>query len=309
MVAPKRFEFSFRDAAIFNAERVCLVAGIDKLDELHIARTLVIRWNEGWSSQAFDLVAVSVCLLTEPQRIVLGLGVDGRVARWGPVGFFTECIDADTAGLAAMGAMREIRVIGQRAYAVGMGRTAYRRDGIDDWTRIDAGVRANPSPASGKGFNSIDGFDEDEIYAVGWDGELWQYDGRDWIQHSLPTKLALQKVVCGQDGIVYAVGQGGLVLRGRHDAWEVIDHALTAETFWGACWFQDKLYASTSHGIFALHDGQLSTLDPGKFNKFGKAAANAFYRLAAHEDCIWSVGEKQLIRSTDGINWTELPYA
>lgn len=306
MVAPKNFAWSFVDVAVFDSSRVYLAAGHDASLAKNIPVSSVMRWTGAWGSKAFDIGAVSLCIVMHPERTVLMAGNEGTVIRWGSQDFTQEQIDPSDQGPQARGNVREISAIGKHAYAVGMGRWVYRCDGVDQWTRIDQGVRADVAVEPQAGFNSIAGFDESELYAVGWNGEIWRFDSQAWSKQDSPTNLALQKVVCGGDGVVYAVGQRGLIVRGRGAQWDVLDHDETVEDFWGACWFQDKLYLSTANGLYVLSGDKLSPVDTGKQKK---SRADCFYRLSAAEDCIWSAGEKMLLRSSDGLVWDELPYS
>lgn len=306
MVAPKSFAWSFVDVAVFDANRVCLAAGHDESLANNVPVSLVTRWAGSWSSKAFDFFAVSLCIVTHPERSVIVVGNEGTVVRWDAQDFSEEQIDTSAEGPEARGNLREVSTIGKRAYAVGMGRMVYRCDGKAQWSRIDQGVRADVDAEPDAGFNSIAGFDEGEIYAVGWNGEIWGYDAKRWSRHESPTNMALQKVVCGGDGVVYAVGQRGLIVRGRGTQWDVVEHEVTIEDFWGAAWFQGKLYISSANGIYTLDGDAVSMVNTGKQKK---SRADCFYRLSAVEDCIWSAGEKMLLRSSDGVVWEELPYS
>jgi hypothetical protein len=62
-----------------------------------------------------------------------------------------------------------------------------------------------------------------ELYAVGWQGEIWHYDGEKWHQLPSPTKLVLVDVCCAGDGTVYACGREGLLLKGRDQTWEIVE--------------------------------------------------------------------------------------
>ena len=306
MVAPKDFAWSFVDVAVFDANRVCLAAGHDESLNKNVPVSLITRWAGSWSSKTFDFAAVSLCIVTHPERSVLVAGNEGTVIRWDAQDFSQEHIDTSPEGPPSRGNIREISTIGKHAYAVGMGRMVYRCEGPANWVRIDKSVRADFAAEPDAGFNSSAGFDENEIYAVGWDGEIWGCIDQRWTRFDSPTTLALHKVVCAPDGYVYALGKCGLIVRGRRDQWEVMSQDETSEDFWGACWFRGALYASTARGIFCFAEGKLRPVDTGiKL----KPRADCFYRLSAIDGCIWSVGEKMVIRSTEGVVWDELPYS
>lgn len=305
MAAPKSYPWSFVDVDVFSEDRVYFVASHDESTRDNIPVSALMRWSGDWGIVPVPIFAVSLCTLSHPERTVLALGNEGTVIRWGTQGSTQEHIDTAPDG-PSRGGMREIRTIGQRAYAVGMGRMVYRCDGEQRWTRIDAGVRADLRVDDEAGFNSMDGFNEDECYAVGWNGEIWSYVRQQWQQHDSPTNLALQRVVCGGDGCVYALGQRGLILKGREGRWGVIEQDLTREDFWGACWFKGRLYAATANGLFVLDGDDLKAVDTGKL---GKSRADCFYRLSANAECIWSVGERMAIYSSDGQRWKEVAYS
>ncbi len=59
-----------------------------------------------------------------------------------------------------------------------MKRQVYRRGGERRWTDMSAPF---PKPRETAGFEAIDGYSSNEIYAVGWSGEIWQFNGKKWI--------------------------------------------------------------------------------------------------------------------------------
>lgn len=305
MGAPRNFAWSFIDVAVFSEDRVYLTAAHDDSSSKNIPVSSVLRWNGKWASRSFGIAAVSLCVVTHPERTVLTLGHDGKVVRWGSRDFSEEHIDPSSDGPGVRGGMREIRAIGKHAYAVGMGRMVYRCDGESQWSRIDHGMRADIQIESDAGFNSIDGFDEEELYAVGWNGEIWSFDQKQWRRQDSPTRLALHRVVCAPDGQVYALGQRGLILRGRHGQWTTIERDGMQQDFWGGCWFNGRLYASTANGVFVLNGNTLEKVDTGKIRK---SRSDCFYRLSSSSDCLWSVGEKMAIYSRDGETWKEVSY-
>ena len=66
--------------------------------------------------------------------------------------------------------MRSVRAIEGVAYAAGMMRQVYRRDGANSWSPIDKGMRASREDKV-CGFEAIDGFTHRDIYAAGYKGE------------------------------------------------------------------------------------------------------------------------------------------
>ena len=310
MVAPQSFAWIFRDVAVCERDRVYFVAGHDEAEEKDLPISFFFKWSGGWSSKSFNHNLTGICFVREPELNTLMMGVDGTIVRGMPNGFSEEQVDTGKEAPRTVGDLREIRRIGRRhAYVVGMGRTVYRCDGPNQWKRIDQGVRCAPGDMTNAGFNSIDGFNESEIYAVGWEGEIWKYDGKRWIAIDSPTNLALFRVVCAGDGKAYACGQVGTLLSGRDTQWEVIKQDATEEDFWGATWFKDKLYLCTSNRLYVLVDGSVEPLEIKSSKKLKFTQNDCFSRLDSNDDVMWSVGEKMAIWTEDGVNWTEVPYS
>jgi hypothetical protein len=309
MVAPPSFAWSFRDVAVAERNRAYFAAGHDKSTKQNIPVSFFFRWLSGWVSKPFEINATGICVVSKPEPTALMMGVDGTIIRASSKGFEEEQVDTGKSAPKALGDLQEIRRIGEHAHVVGMRRTVYRCDGPDNWVRIDQGVRCDPKDKSDAGFNSIHGFSETDIYAVGWEGEIWKYDGKRWTGINSPTNVGLFRVVCAGDGKVYACGQRGTLLVGRDSQWKMIPQDVTKEDFWGATWFKKKLYLSTSNGIYVLNGKDVEPVEikSEKKLKFGKN--KSFYRLDSIEEVMWSVGEKMAIWTEDGANWGEVPYS
>lgn len=179
------------------------------------------------------------------------------------------------------------------AYACGMKRQVYRRAAEAQWVAMHAPEGKQGTTA---GFEAIAGFDEKEIYAVGWEGEIWQFTKKKWLERSSPVNIILTGVVCAPGGVVYICGQNGTLLAGRGDTWEVLPQDNIEDDFWDLCWFKNRLYVSSMSYLYELEKRELVPVD------FGKDAPDSCYRLTAADGVLWSVGQEDLF-SYDGQTW------
>jgi hypothetical protein len=308
MVAPVKFPWSFRSVSIYNRDRVYFVAGHDESTGKELPVSYVFRWTGKWDSQPIPTIATDLCVTPFPELNVPVMGINGTIIRLVTGKFLEEIVDESQDGPQYIGDLRAIKTIGKHAYVVGMGRTAYRCDGVAKWTRIDQGLRCPEGDDSNAGLNSIDGFSETDIYTVGWDGEIWHYDSKSWRQIESPTNVALFRVVCGQDGKVYACGQMGTLICGNGNSWQLIEHDETSDDFWGMTWFKGQLYLATTDALYVLKDGILETIEIKSRKKLKFRDGENFYHLDANEEVLWSVGKKMALYTEDGINWIETPY-
>ncbi|WP_033062520.1 hypothetical protein [Pseudomonas sp. CFII68] len=250
-----------------------------------------------WYAGTVPWLACSGTVCHRPVERYLMLGTDGSVEASGGGTKTEEAIASCGVDPRKRGPLREIRGIAKgRAYAVGTCRQAYVRDGEDQWRCIDQSAQVGDTPITDTSFESIDGFSEQEIYTVGWEGEIWKYDGSVFTQQNSPTNLALYKVRCAPDGFAYACGQLGTLLRGRNDQWEVIDHESTREDLWGMEYFDGQLYVSSTHFVYRLEGDTLKPVD------FGDDAPRACYHLSAADGIMWSISPKDVMEF-DGSNW------
>lgn len=189
--------------------------------------------------------------------------------------------------------IRSVATVAGQAYAIGLRGMVYRFDGPKRWTRIDDGL-----PESFEG-QAIHGFSDSEIYAVGRDGAMWQFDGHNWLQRDLPTSVTLTCVHCAGDGNVYLGGHRGTLLRGRGDSWAIIDHGETEDNIWDVEWFIDRLYVSTMAHLYHLDGSTLAEVD------FGADRPKTCYQLSVGEGVMWSVGEFDIM-VFDGTRWARI---
>jgi hypothetical protein len=301
-MAASRPIWSFRAAAADKRGGLVIVAGRDDLTDSNVPMSFAFRYRGVWEQQDVPFIANSIAQAGDETLI---LGVYGHVLRWKAASASEEHVDSSDEGPQNFGDLTDLRIINRKSYAVGMARTAYRNDAPGSWTRIDQGARTPEGDLSDAGFTSIDGFGDSDISAVGWDGEIWHYNGGQWRKIESPTNVLLQRVVCAPDGVVYACGQHGMILRGRESNWDIVENTLTRETFWGATWFQQKLYLSTMRSLFVLDASGLKAIDP-TFER-QPAVKPSYYRVDADEQSLWSVGRTTILKSADGSVWSEIP--
>jgi hypothetical protein len=173
-------------------------------------------------------------------------------------------------------------------YAVGQPRAVARRDGPNQWTLISQEAQQGVEELDGIkiGFDCIDGFDQNDLYAGGGHSDLWHFDGEHWTPVDLPiANMRPRAISCAGDGQVYIVGRFGDIARGRGDRWEMVEHDVTTRDFTDAVWYQDRLYAATEHRLYQLKGDELSLVDFGETKKtpfsFGNLYVNAGLLLSA----------------------------
>lgn len=295
-------KLSLTDSFVTGAVRfrdLVYVSTLDDSIESRIEHSHLYGWDSGnWGyGGARDWPTASVTVTQQPIQQALFMSPYGDVSLFGSGQESEEKINTPEGDPVDRGHLRQVRTIGQRTFAVGMGRQVYRRDGADHWTCLDQTIR--PAIGETKGFESIDGFDESDLYAVGWDGEIWHYNGQQWSQKESPTNLVLTRVLCAGDGQVYASGRRGLLIVGRGDAWQPIEQEDVTSDIWDLAWYDGKLYLSTMRGLYTLQGGSLVEVD------FGDDTPATCYHLSVADGVMWSFGAKDIM-AFDGNTWTRI---
>lgn len=285
-------DWTLSRVAVFDESRVYVLAYSKREPG-----TRVFRWTGKWDNYYVRAISAGLCAVRGAAPEILTLCADGSVHRAAPDGQAYEEMGEEKPS--KHGLLRDIRPIGGSVYATGFGRQVYvRKDRV--WQRCDQGVVEDPAADRLNGFESIDGFGEDEIYAVGHQGEIWCRRHGAWQRSESPTDSILENVLCAPDGAVYVSGQSGIVLQGRADHWERIEHQLTEETFWDMAWFDDRLWLSTTNALYTLQGGKLERVETGL------PGDQTFRYLDANAQCLWSSGERHLA-AFDGAHWTRIP--
>ncbi|HFH3924170.1 hypothetical protein [Pseudomonas aeruginosa] len=298
----RRFSgFSLSTGVLRYSDLAYLLATSDEDIQEGLVGTLLFTIDRGTPGAAsLDWLACSGTVCHLPSERYVALGVQGQVRVMGGGSQSDESISNSGMDPRSRGPLREVRGVARgRAYAVGTCRQAYVREDEGVWRCIDQTAQGGDVALTDTSFESIDGFSEQEIYTVGWEGEIWSYDGSVFTQVSSPTNLALYKVRCAGDGYAYACGQLGTLLRGRGDKWEIIEHESTREDLWGMEYFDGHLYVSSTHFVYRLVEGRLERVN------FGDDVPASCYHLSAADGIMWSVGPKDVMEF-DGQSWKRI---
>jgi len=257
------------------------------------------RADRKWGRFVVRWTATRICAIEDRGTHVYATGPEGRVAILTPTGSQEEMIDPSPQGPLGRGPIRDLRKIGNQLYACGMARQVYHR-AATGWTRQDQGVVLPLGATKIAGFNSLDGLNEGDIYAVGYGGEIWRRVGGNWQQIVSPTNVILNRVkVVGPDR-VFACGQKGVLLAGSSNQWRQIDHDATTDQLWGMDWFNNALYVSSEDALYRFDGAE--TLEPVNV-KLGKGWT--FGHLHSHDGVLWSFGTKHLAWTEDGVHWND----
>jgi hypothetical protein len=261
----------------------------------------------GWARGAWRIVesgyAVrSQAAVTVPETAIISISDVGNVRKSTPQGGADEARVGDFSGKRVLGRTRlnEVRACCGTAYTVGTRRAAYRRVRGGEWICIDDGCYSDREFRAG--FESVHGFSEQEVYAVGRNGEIWQYDGTRWQQRDSPTNTWLNKIVCAEDGFAYAVGARGSIIKGRNDRWVVIPGVPDGYEFWSVEDYRGRIFLTANTMLlFELSDtGGVELVD------FGDCTVpTSAYHLTKGGGSLYCFGSKD-IRRYDGGKWEEI---
>lgn len=282
-----------RGAAFWSPDDGCIVAGDLEGDDQNMSQTLVfeVADNAVARYQLLDWIAHAACPIPHAAAALV-VEDRGRLLVVRPGSMDEEQVQfADRPTPAIV--LRGLRVIQEEIFAVGMSGLVLRRRGDALWDCLAPPTRGKP------GLEAIDGFSLDEIYAVGWKGALLELQPSAMIPQTAPTSVILTDVACAGDGQVYACGQNGVLLRGRHKRWAVICEGATDENLWSVAWFKNRLYVATILSLYTVEDDALVPV------RFGEDPPTSCYRLTIAHGYLWSVGREDILRF-DGENWLRI---
>jgi photosystem II stability/assembly factor-like uncharacterized protein len=167
-------------------------------------------------------IATSLALIEQPKLELAAMGPEGTCAVLDLSGNHIEYPGGAADATLTNGFMREIRQIGGSLFACGMGRQVYRRDASGAWSSAHQGALLPPAAKEPAGFNSIHGMMEDELWAVGFQGEIWRCQSGGWTAETSPTTFALNKILVVSDRLAFIAGKAGTLLRWDGAGWALL---------------------------------------------------------------------------------------
>jgi hypothetical protein len=208
-----------------------------------------------------------------------------------------------TIDIHSSGYLKDLRYIGDHLFACGTQNQIHRQKENNQWERFDHGIFSPLEERVDRILESIDGFSEADIYAVGMLGHIWHWDGKSWTLIDCLTNLTFYSVLCASDGYVYVGGGGGLLYRGNKEkGWvELTDQSVSTEMLKKMVEFQGHIYIAAMTKLLRISKGILEEVEiPLNVHK-------AFLSLDAISDQMWTVGDDSILKY-NGTTWTRYVY-
>ncbi len=143
------------------------------------------------------------------------------------------------------------------------------------------------------------------IYAVGYNGIIYHYDGKTWTKQKSPVKTELFRVRGYDDKNVFACGAGSVILKWNGRSWKKMKTP-TEEAYFTSIWVikPNLAYVVGYGGIILKFDGKMWQWDisPEKIDHLNLSEV-----WATDENHIFVSGDKGLILFYNGKEWHKIP--
>jgi hypothetical protein len=277
-----------------------IVMAMDDVGAKGVEHSAIMKWDRPLlKPHALKMFRSKFTAWLPGRREAIFVGDDGQCAVLDASNTLTdEFVTAGTRNPRNVGHIRGGARLGDEIIVVGMQRQVYRRNAAGQWIDFDHGLPHESVPVSG--FEAVVALGPDEMYAAGWDGEIWMFDGRTWTAVDSPTNSVLTSLCKTKDGTVFGCGRKGLLIRGRGQHWRRLVDTACPDDLWSVAYFKGELFAASLRRLYRLIGGE--TLEPIDLDELG---ADSFGVLAPMETVLWSIGEKDVLEF-DGSRWTRV---
>ncbi len=224
-----------------------------------------------------------------------------RIALLSPFGRFTEGGMNDyrkqhiiESGEESPTEFRFLKVISGSLYAGGTNRFLFRDTG-ENWEEVSS----KDMHKGGKSFDTLTGFNPNELYGFGWSDTVCTNVSGQWKEIKLPLSDIFHDSAVFNNK-VYAAGQSGTIIEGRGDEWRELKTELPTKYIISICTFKDAVYFSTFDGIFSLTKNN-------EFKLFAKPEVDykEGSKLFTGPSGLWLIGDR-VISLFDGQKWKEI---
>lgn len=249
-------------------------------------------WSDGdWRAQIdLDFNPVALCAMpgTDENWAILGsnseiLGVSSALSD-----LKTNLTNVDSSNPVSFTSLCRFR---GGLTAAQLGRKVYWSDG-GTWHALGTGLAVSQEGKT-VGFEAMVALG-DQLYGVGWQGEIWWIRDQQWSLVDSPVNTILTSVALVEDEII-ACGRLGIILRGKEDRWEIIDQQQTTEDFWSVVTFNGRIYISSMTAIYELREEKLYPVDDDSL-------IGSYYHLSANDQILISIGARSVMMF-DGDRW------
>jgi len=240
------------------------------------------------------------CRVKFPSEKSVFVDAGGKVHAWG--GGSDQAEDNIPVNDARV-TFHNVKEISGKAYSVGTLRTVFRRDVPNQWIKLDKGLHGTSklekqALSDSAGFNDIDGFSDDNIYACGDGGDLWHFDGNIWVHLDFPVNSDLTVICCADDGYIYIGTNDGRLIKGNKRQWVILNKEQGSEIS-AIAWFKGSIYFSDGSWVYELINDQTKKVN------FGDANPSQFGFLYGGDEVLISAGANNIV-SFDGSKWDSL---
>lgn len=195
----------------------------------------------------------------------------------------------------------QLAKVEDQVYGVGWGREVFKRLGPENWQCISEQIREH---GNGHGFEDMDGFSNNDLYAVGGTNDVWHFDGEQWRYIDVCDEKVLPfSVCCAEDGYVYIGCAWGIVLRGRGEEWDVF-HTDKNIKFCDTVAYNGRVFFGSESGVFVSQQNtEAFSCQPYDFE--GQIAPLNARRLDAGHGLLLAASLNS-VALYDGENWQYL---
>jgi hypothetical protein len=273
---------------------------MDDVAAKEINHSAFMSWQRPMLAPRFMKMYRTVFVGQLPDGSIVVVGDNGHCLTITPSGqAIDEFVSNGTDSPKNTGHLRSAAVVGNQVMAVGMQRQVYLRSESGQWSEARAGL---PPLGQGEtsGFEAVVAVQPGEVYAAGWDGEIWRFDGRRWHPVDSPTNRIITALcVDPASGTVFGCGRTGLLLSGRGDAWQTLPELRCPDDLWSLAVHGKRLFAASLKRLYLIEDDAISLVD------LGEIGAESFGVLSQNQGQLWSIGEKDVV-AYDGSAWSRV---